>query len=443
MTLPSVKQTHEFRDPIHVFITLDSDERRVVDSRPFQRLRHIHQLGTSSLIFPGATHKRFEHSLGVMHLAGLVYEIVTDPTNVHHEVKAHIPGEHQRAYWRRVARLAALCHDVGHLPFSHAAEKELLPNGWSHERLTYDLIMSGELRTILTESVPPITPEHVAKTAIGLKKLSEFCDDVSFSVWETLLSEIVVGDAFGVDRIDYLLRDAHHAGVVYGRFDHHRLLQTLRILPRPDTTEPYLGVEIGGLEAAEAMSLARYFMYKQVYFHRVRRAYDIHLKDFLKEWLPTGFFDITLDRHLEMTDNEVTAAMLKAARNEGGVGHLHARRVVDRLHFKRVYERTPADQQINRSAVDEVHRSLIAQFGADQIRRDTYFPKAGALDFPVLQNNGEVESSLNLSETLQNIPSATFDLILCDRSVHDRAVRYLHDNRDSIIRSKVNGNERL
>ena len=159
------------------------------------------------------------------------------------------------------------------------------------------------MRDIFLKSVPPINPEHVAKVAIGPKKLSEFAADVTFDVWETLLSEIIVGDAFGVDRIDYLLRDAYHAGVVYGRFDHHRLLQTLRILPRTDrqSEEPWLGIEAGGIEAAEAMSLARYFMYKQVYFHRVRRAYDIHLKDFLKDWLDGQFFSTSIDAHLNVT----------------------------------------------------------------------------------------------------------------------------------------------
>src|SRR5258708_39702619 len=118
--------------------------------------------------------------------------------------------------------------------FSHAAEKELLPSGWTHERLTYDLILSNEMENILMNSIPPVKTEHVAKIAIGQKKLSEFDSNVTFNIWENLLSEIVVGDAFGVDRIDYLLRDAYHTGVVSGRFDHFRLLQTLRILPRTE-----------------------------------------------------------------------------------------------------------------------------------------------------------------------------------------------------------------
>jgi len=90
-----VKHNHEFRDPIHVFITLDSDERRVVDSRPFQRLRYIHQLAASYLVFSGATHRRFEHSLGVMHLAGQVFDVVMAPENVHHLIRPEMPGAHQ------------------------------------------------------------------------------------------------------------------------------------------------------------------------------------------------------------------------------------------------------------------------------------------------------------------------------------------------------------
>ena len=276
----------------------------------------------------------------------------------------------------------------------------------------------------------------MAKIAIGPKKLSEFKPETTFTIWESLLSEIIVGDAFGVDRIDYLLRDAYHAGVVYGRFDHHRLLQTLRILPRSDegSKEPWLGIEIGGLEAAEAMSIARYLMYKQVYFHHVRRAYDIHLKDFLGDWLPNGRFTADLDRHLEVTDNEVTAAMLSAARTTGAPGNTHAKRIVDRLHFKRIYERTPSDQKVNRKSVDLVYAALVERFGAENFRRDTYPPKPVALDFPVQQSNGRIESSINLSETLQKIPSATFDLVLCDRAVVDAANSFLSVSRLAIIK---------
>src|SRR5262249_36091479 len=129
------KHVHEIRDPIHVFVRLDTDERAVLDSRPFQRLRHIHQLAMTSLVYPAATHKRFEHSLGVLELAGRVFDVVTNPANVTDDVRNILPEisqPNQLQYWRRVLRMGALCHDMGHLPFSHAAEKELLPSDWDH-----------------------------------------------------------------------------------------------------------------------------------------------------------------------------------------------------------------------------------------------------------------------------------------------------------------------
>jgi hypothetical protein len=143
------KRIHEIRDPIHVFIRLDSEERRVVNSRPFQRLRHIHQLAMTHLLYPGATHRRFEHSLGVMEIATRIYDVVTNPVNLEHDPTAReivpAPNSHEHLYWKRVVRMAALCHDIGHLPFSHAAEHELLPAGWDHERLTDDPILSPDM----------------------------------------------------------------------------------------------------------------------------------------------------------------------------------------------------------------------------------------------------------------------------------------------------------
>ena len=183
----------------------------------------------SYLIYPGATHMRFEHSLGVMELAGRVYDVVTAEYNLHESIASfvrQIPAD-ERSYWRKVLRMAALCHDIGHLPFSHAAEIELLPNDWNHEKITARLVLSDSMKEIWECMRPPLNPKDVAKIAVGPEKMG----DESFSDWEALLSEIISGEAFGVDRMDYLLRDSHHAGVAYGRFDHHRLIETMRILP--------------------------------------------------------------------------------------------------------------------------------------------------------------------------------------------------------------------
>ncbi len=286
----TTKLYHEIRDPIHVFIQLDAAERRVLDSRPVQRLRNIHQLAMEYMVYPGATHKRFEHALGVMELASRVFDVITRNDRVHetiHELVPEVSNEDQRRYWRRVIRMAALCHDIGHLPFSHAAEDELLPEGWTHETLTAELIRSVEMREIWSGITPPLRAEDIIKLAVGPKELP----NERFSNWEAILSEIIVGDAFGVDRMDYLLRDSLHTGVQYGRFDHHRLVDTLRILPKSDVSEePTLGIESGGLHSAEALLLARYSMFTQLYLHPVRRAYDIHLKDFLRGWLPEAKF---------------------------------------------------------------------------------------------------------------------------------------------------------
>src|ERR1700726_3414148 len=102
-----MKHNHEFRDPIHTFISLRTDERRVVDSRPFQRLRHIHQLALTYLVYPGATHKRFEHSLGVMHLASRIFDVVINSESViHNSVREIIPDALGCSYWKSVLRMA-------------------------------------------------------------------------------------------------------------------------------------------------------------------------------------------------------------------------------------------------------------------------------------------------------------------------------------------------
>jgi len=204
----------EIRDPIHVFIHVDENERRVLDSRPFQRLRNIHQLAMTYLVYPGASHRRFEHSLGVMHLAGQMYDVVTSEEKLSDYVRELIPAPGiQRAYWRMVLRIAALCHDMGHLPFSHAAEKELLPADGTHEAITRAIIFSDEMQSVWDSIRPKPDPTDICKLALGPEKAS----DLRFSVWEEILADLIAGDIFGSDRIDYLLRDSLHAGVAYGR----------------------------------------------------------------------------------------------------------------------------------------------------------------------------------------------------------------------------------
>src|SRR5262249_1913811 len=162
----------------------------------------------------------------------------------------------------------------GHLPFSHAAER-LLPEGVDHETITLQIVLHDEELQGIWKAIK-VHPEDVAKLATPGRY------GQPITGWEGILSEIITSDFFGADRMDYLLRDSHHTGVAYGKFDHHRLIDTLRILPKryEETEEPALGVEEGGLHTAESLLVARYLMFTQLYYHPVRRIYDVHLKDF-------------------------------------------------------------------------------------------------------------------------------------------------------------------
>lgn len=428
------KHIHEIRDPVHVFIRLDTDERKVLDSCPFQRLRQIHQLAMTYLVYPGATHRRFEHSLGVMELASRVFDIITKEP-IHNKVRYIMPqGNDKKAYWRRVLRIAALCHDLGHLPFSHGAEKELLPEGWDHERITAEIIRSDEMRKIWEEeSTIPLKTNQIIKIALGsekAKKLSLQLDD-----WETILSEIIIGDTFGVDRMDYLLRDSLHAGVIYGKFDHYRLIDTLCILPKEEkgSTEPTLGLDAGGLQSAEALLWARYFMYSQVYFHHVRRIYDIHLKDFLQSWLPGGKFSTKVDDILKITDNEVIVELRKAALDNEHPGHIHAKRIIEHNHFKKFYKRNPVDQKINFNSGELVYKAACKKFGEEFVRHDRYTQRGGSQPFPV-QDYGKILPSIELSDTIADMPVVATDFVFIDSERLDAAIKWIEEEHDNIIK---------
>lgn len=430
ITQMTTKRFHEIRDPVAVFVKLDTAEREVLNSAPVQRLRHIHQLALTYLVYPGATHRRFEHSLGVMHLASRVFDVITDEENRHDGCRDIFPAVDELRYWRRVLRMAALCHDIGHLPFSHAAE-ELLPDKKTHEDLTHALIKSPEMERLWNTLTPPLNTNHIAKLALGQKELPM----ETFSTWEAILSEIITGNAFGVDRIDYLLRDSLHAGVAYGKFDHYRLIDTLRILPSGESnlSEPTLGVEAGGLHSAEALILARHFMFTQLYCHPVRRIYDIHLKEFLLATLPGGKYSADIRNHLQITDAEITTEIRKAAADENHPGHLPAVRICNRQHYRLLYERNPEDIKANLQSVQMVFEAACVEFGEENVRRDLYSKNAGIIDFPVLTPMNGIVSSWVLSEIIPTIPSIVVDSVFVSPLIKAKAALWLAKNKTDII----------
>jgi HD superfamily phosphohydrolase len=433
------KLWHEIRDPIHVFVRLDSSERRVLDSRVYQRLRHITQLALTYLIYPGATHKRFEHCLGVMELAGRVFDTITSEQNVNSDVRDLVPeiaSIDERNYWRRVLRMAALCHDIGHLPFSHAAEDELLPSGWSHERLSRLLIESDVMASIWKDMRPPLNPEHIVKVAIGARSAK----DLNFTKWERILSEIIVGDAFGVDRIDYLLRDSHHTGVAYGKFDHYKLVDEIRILPSHEgSTEPALGIDEGGIYSSEALMLARYFMFSQVYYHPIRLIYDRHLKDFLVDWLAQGTlfqggtFPIDVEGHLCTTDNEVNVGLAQSARNPKAPGHDAAKRIVERKHFRVLYERNPSDKMLHSNPSEAIADAAVKQFGASAVRYSKPRIKEVAAEFPVRTRDGRIVAAVTVSNVMAKLKPEAVDYVFIDGNLLKDAEGWLERDRQKIL----------
>lgn len=429
-----MKITHEIRDPVHVFVRVSTDERGFVDKPAVQRLRHIHQLAMSYLVYPGASHKRFEHSLGVMELASRAYDVIIHPENIHPRVAQMFPEINQadkRDYWRSALRMAGLFHDVGHIPFSHASEKDLLPKGCTHETITARLI--DELEQDFAELTPPLRAMDVKKLAVGPKELA-----VDFSTWEAILAEIIVGDSFGVDRMDYLLRDSLHTGVVYGKFDHYRLIDCLRILPKEyiDSEEPSLGVTEGGLQSAEALQLARYFMYSQVYFHPVRRIYDIHLRDFMTAWC--GKLSADPVDHQKLSDNEVLSELALAAADEEHPGHSPAKCIVKRQHFKVVYQREPGDLELHPEPGRVLYDALISEFGEEVGRRflryDGYAQKESGMEFPVQMRDGTIVSSVALSQVLSQIPLVAVEYIFAADDVLSQVKSWLDKNKEDVLK---------
>ena len=424
------KHIHEILDPIHGFIHLSSEEREVVDSRPFQRLRHIHQLGLSSLVYPGATHRRFEHSLGVMELASQVFDVITHGHNLSDDIRDTFGELHDKEHWRKTLRMAALCHDMGHMPFSHATEK-FLPSGTDHEDLTYDIISHNDLKSLWKDL--GIYGEDIAKLAIGPEKLKH----QTFTPWETILAEIIVGDFFGVDRMDYLLRDSYHLGVTYGQFEHNRVIQSLRLLAIPPKDGDYsflptLGIEEDGLGATEGMSLARYFMYSQVYMHPVCRIYEIHLHDFMKDYLKNGQYSFDLETILSLTDNEINAALADAAFNQEKSGHQSAHIIASRGHYRLVHEHDDTlDQKHKEGSIESILKDIVDRFEAQNCKRDRYSSRTPPNPFFIRKRNEEMVSAYDYSQIFKRPPIVKFDRLYVAPAIVKKVGKFLGQRKHS------------
>lgn len=283
------------RDPVHGFIRADALEAALINSRPLQRLRSIRQLGLAHLVFPGAEHSRFSHVLGAMELAGRVYDALAAKSD------GALP-DHPRALERRLVRAAALLHDIGHAPFSHSAE-ELFEGGIDHEDMTRRLLLLPELRAIFAELGDGVDAEGISALLDGKGEGTG-----------RILCQMISGE-LDVDKMDYLLRDSLFCGVRYGNFDLPRLLDT--IIPIADEQGRWgVGVDAGGVHALEALVLARYYMFTQVYFNVTGKVLELHLSRYLSESGERWPADPEV--FLEIDDISVTAAMRRSTSRHAG-----------------------------------------------------------------------------------------------------------------------------
>lgn len=407
------KLIHEVRCGVHGFIRFNNLERKLIDSQPFQRLRDVHQLAMTYHVYPGATHTRFEHSLGVMEFAGRIFDSVFSEEKITGDLKDRL-GDHlakqSLAYWRTVVRIAGLLHDIGHLPFSHAAE-DLLPDGWNHERVTAEMIRHSEIMDVLESVRPKVEPEDVVDLCWDAKKRAKVEKERSLPEWQAILSELITGNTFGADRIDYLLRDGLHAGVPYGRFGPDRLIQGLRLVVDPSDDTIKVGLDFGAIHAAESLLLARYFMYTQVYLHDVRRVYDVHLKDYLKAWLPGGRYPSDWKELLKMTDTEVISAMRLDFADKSADRHATVARVMGRQHYRTVFEAKGDDFVKGEERLLELRNRLVDSIGADSVRIDWMQPKQEVNRFPVIDDDGQVQDSTLVSHVIAQIPPVGFGFV--------------------------------
>ncbi len=329
------------RDPIHGTIDVSEPEREVIDSRFFQRLRHVRQLGFGELAFPGATHTRHAHSLGAMHVAGRLFDAISASTTLGAGVKERL---------RACVRAAVLCHDLGHMPFSHASE-QLAPKlaalrlpSWldepgraqaTHEDFTAKVLCDSALTPTLNEVYRPLglSAEAIASLVVG-KRSSDARVFVEGGVdYWPLLRSLVSGE-LDADRMDYLLRDSFFTGVNYGRYDFEWLVQNLRAAVRNGRAE--LALANSAAFAFEDFLLSRYHMFLSVYFHHTSVAFDAMLYRFCAE-APSEFsIPTTMDAFVECDDIALWSA-LKASKNRW------AKRIVERDGFKLVAQFTDRD----------------------------------------------------------------------------------------------------
>ncbi len=429
------------RDPLWNNIRVDAATLRLVDSRVFQRLRFVRQLGLAYLVYPGATHSRFEHALGAYHLARTTLGLLAERDALS-RVAVDEPA---------IVRAAALLHDVGHYPFSHALEEIGVPH---HENVARPLITDGPVAEILRASIGSDAPQRVYALVCGRG--------------ESPLQGLISG-SLDLDKIEYLKRDALMCGVPYGEIDVDRLLNALEVVDDPTTGRPAIGLREKGLSALESLLFAKYQMYRNVYWHHAVRAATAMYKRLIDVALGAGVLDAS--RLAGYTDEGILHALgahaaeplpAPVVASEAGVTSEVAAQIValrDAIRERRLHKRAlecPAaefaedfgdwmvtDRALTVAVEDRLARDLGLSPGELLLDYPAKTQMLG-LDLPVLRRGGQVarvtaagwEGAINLPTLAEQFyRSARWLRVFAARRItlpRDRLLAVLHLPADEL-----------
>ena len=325
----------EIRDPIHGALRISKQETRVLDSPAFQRLRMIKQLGFSEFSFPGATHSRYLHSLGASYLAGLAFDSIFKNFEFSN-------GRKKQSY-RQVLRLGALLHDIGHGPLSHSTEevmpflsdlqikiyKEKENRKAHHEDYTIKFITDSHLTKILSDSFPDFEPYHIACLIDRkLEDRDDFFLDKNLN-FRPIFSQIISSEV-DVDRMDYLIRDAHFCGISYGKVELDWLLGNFEY-HIVENNHVHLALNRRAIYTFDDFLLSRHHMYLMVYFHHKSTIYEKMLYNYLISEDCDYKLPSSIEDYIDYTDFSLYENMASSK-------NPWAKRITQRRPFKIVFE---------------------------------------------------------------------------------------------------------